>query len=74
MWESTDVTGESEHKHEERHSSIRESKEQPSDGENGIIRRLKKMTSFKKSKKNKSDSPSSKGVYYLINNLISRQC
>lgn len=60
VWESTDVTGESEHKHEERHSNIRESKEQPSDTENGFMRRLKKMTSFKKSKKDKYASPSSK--------------
>lgn len=69
VWESTDVTGESEHRHEDRHSNIRESKEQTSDGENRFMRRLKKMTSFKKSKKDKSASPSSKGVYFFINNL-----
>nr|XP_022295240.1 uncharacterized protein LOC111105312 isoform X6 [Crassostrea virginica] len=51
VWESTDVTRDSEIKHEDRHSNIRESKELPGDGDNRINRRLKKMTSFRKSKK-----------------------
>lgn len=66
VWEFIDVIGEFEYKYEERYFSIRESKEQSFDGENGIMRRLKKMIFFKKFKKNKFDFLFSKGVYYLI--------
>jgi hypothetical protein len=62
VWESTDVTGESEHKHKERHANVKESKELHSDSDGGILKKLKKMTSFRKSKKNKHVSSSMKSM------------
>ena len=66
VWESTDVTGDSEIKHEDRHSNIKESKELPGDGDNRIMRRLKKITSFRKSKKGKTNTPPMERVYSLL--------
>ena len=65
VWESTDVTG-NEIKHEDRHSNIKESKELPGDGDNRIMRRLKKITSFRKSKKGKTNTPPMERVYSLL--------
>ena len=66
VWESTDVTGDSEIKHEDRHSNIKESKELPGDGNNRIMRSLKKITSFRKSKKGKTNTPPMERIYSLL--------
>ena len=66
VWESTDVTGDSEIKHEDRHSNIKESKELPGDGDNRIMRSLKKITSFRKSKKGKTNTPPMERIYSLL--------
>lgn len=62
VWESTDVIGESEHKHKEKHANVKESKELHSDSDSKILRKLKKMTSFRKAKKDKSISTSMKSM------------
>ena len=66
VWESTDFTGDSEIKHEDRHSNIKESKELPGDGDNRIMRRLKKITSFRKSKKGKTNTSPMERIYSLL--------
>ena len=66
VWESNDVTGDSEIKHEDRHSNIKESKELPGDGNNRIMRSLKKITSFRKSKKGKTNTPPMERIYSLL--------